>query len=110
MIRNFETHKGLDISLVGQAEKRKDVVSPIGDFALVPDDFAGVVPKVVVKEGEKVLAGDALFVNKNFPEVKFASPVSGTVSAVVRGDRRKVMSIKVTADAEQQYRDFGKLD
>lgn len=110
MIRNFETHKGLDISLVGQAEKRKAVVSPIGDFALVPDDFAGVVPKVVVKEGEKVLAGDALFVNKNFPEVKFASPVSGTVSAVVRGDRRKVMSIKVTADAEQQYRDFGKLD
>ena len=52
MIRNFETHKGLDISLVGQAEKRKDVVSPIGDFALVPDDFAGVVPKVVEQDAQ----------------------------------------------------------
>lgn len=110
MIRKLETHKGLDISLVGKAEKRRSVLSPVGDCALVPDDFVGVVPKVVVKEGDRVLAGDALFVNKNFPDVKFASPVSGTVSAVVRGDRRKVLSVTVRADERLQYRDFGKLD
>jgi Na+-transporting NADH:ubiquinone oxidoreductase subunit A len=51
-----------------------------------------------------------LFVNKQYPEVKFASPVSGTVSAVVRGERRKVLCVKVDADAQQSYVDFGKKD
>ena len=54
-----------------------------------------------------MLAGDPLFVNKNFPEVRFASPVSGIVEAVVRGDRRKVLCVKVKADDSQEYRDFG---
>jgi len=76
----------------------------------VPDDFEGVTPKVVVKEGDKVKAGDTLFVNKQYPEVKFASPVSGTVSAVVRGERRKVLCVKVDADAQQEFKDFGKKD
>lgn len=110
MIRKIETRKGLDISLLGKAEKKKAVLSPVGDYALVPDDFAGVVPKVVVKEGDKVLAGDALFVNKNCPDVMFASPVSGVVTEIVRGDRRKVMCVKVKADETQLYREFSKLN
>lgn len=110
MIRKIETRKGLDISLLGKAEKKKTVLSPVGDYALVPDDFAGVVPKVVVKEGDKVLAGDALFVNKNCPDVMFASPVSGVVTEIVRGDRRKVMCVKVKADETQLYREFSKLN
>ena len=81
-----------------------------GQYALMPDDFVGVTPKVVVKEGDKVKAGDALFINKQYPEVKFASPVSGTVREVVRGERRKVLCIKVEADKEQQFTDFGKKD
>lgn len=55
-------------------------------------------------------AGDALFVNKQYPEVKFASPVSGTVREVVRGERRKVLCIRVEADAQQEQVDFGKKD
>ena len=81
-----------------------------GHFALMPDDFEGVVPKVVVREGDTVKAGDALFVNKLYPEVRFASPVSGKVTAVERGERRKVLCVKVEADAEQQYVDYGKKD
>ena len=80
------------------------------EYALVPDNFTGVIPKVVVQEGDNVKAGDALFVNKKFPEVKFSSPVSGTVTAVVRGDRRKVLCVKVKADDNQQFVDFGKKD
>jgi Na+-transporting NADH:ubiquinone oxidoreductase subunit A len=64
----------------------------------------------VVKEGDKVKAGDALFVNKAYPEVKFASPVSGTVTLIERGERRKVLSVQVEADAKQEYVDFGKKD
>ena len=76
----------------------------------MPDDFEGVTPKVVVKEGDKVKAGDALFVNKQYPEVKFASPVSGTIREVVRGERRKVLCVRVDADEQQEFTDFGKKD
>ena len=81
-----------------------------GLYALVPDDFTGVKPKVVVKEGDHVKVGDALFVNKNCPEVQFASPVSGEVTAVLRGDRRKLLRVVVKADGEQQYASFGSCD
>ena len=106
----FKLSKGLDIHLQGKAEEKKIQLKSNGRYALVPDDFEGVTPKVVVKEGDKVKAGDALFVNKQYPEVKFASPVSGTVREVVRGERRKVLCIKVDADAQQEFKDFGRKD
>ena len=110
MANVIKLHKGLDIHLQGQAEEKLIQLKSNGKYALVPDDFEGVTPKVVVKEGDKVKAGDALFVNKQYPEVKFASPVSGTVREVVRGERRKVLCIKVDADAQQEFVDFGKKD
>lgn len=102
--------KGLDIHLQGQAQEKKNQLKSNGRYALVPDDFEGVTPKVVVKEGDTVKAGEALFVNKQFPEVKFASPVSGKVVAVERGERRKVLCVKVEADAQQSFVDYGKKD
>ena len=108
MTRIIKLNRGLDINLAGKAEQKKLNVAQGGTYALQPDCFVGVKPKVVVKEGDKVKAGDALFVNKDYPEVKFASPVSGTVTMVERGERRKVLSVRVAADAEQVYTDFGK--
>ncbi len=110
MANVIKLRKGLDINLKGKAEEKKIQLKSNGRYALVPDDFEGVVPKVVVKEGDKVKAGDALFVNKNYPSVKFASPVSGTVAAVERGDRRKVLSVRIDADANQEFKDFGVKD
>ena len=110
MANVIKLRKGLDINLQGKAEEKLIQLKSKGQYALVPDDFEGVTPKVLVKEGDHVKAGDALFVNKQYPEVKFASPVSGTVSAVVRGERRKVLCVKVEADAQQEQVDFGKKD
>ncbi len=110
MANVIKLRKGLNINLKGKAETKRIQLKSNGQYALVPDDFEGVTPKVVVKEGDKVKAGDALFVNKQYPEVKFASPVSGTVREVARGERRKVLCIKVDADAQQEYVDYGKKD
>jgi len=107
MANVIKLRKGLDIHLQGKAEEKLIQLKSKGQYALVPDDFEGVTPKVVVKEGDKVKAGDALFINKQYPEVKFASPVSGIVREVVRGERRKVLCIKVDADKEQAFTDFG---
>lgn len=110
MINVIKLRKGLDINLKGRASEQKTSLRQSSHYALVPDDFAGVVPKVCVREGDDVKAGEALFVNKKFPEVKFASPVSGKVVSVARGDRRKVMAVVVEASRQQEFVDFGRKD
>lgn len=110
MANVIKIRKGLDINLKGQpAEEYFDVKQP-EIYALIPDDFHGVTPKVVVKEQEYVMAGGALFVDKNHPEVKFVSPVSGVVTSVERGERRKVLAIHVAAAEEQDVEQFGVKD
>ena len=110
MVNVIKLRKGLDINLKGKAELVRIDLNSNGSYALQPADFVGIVPKVVVKEGDYVKAGDALFVSKACPNVRFSSPVSGCVEAVVRGERRKVLCVKVKADAEQVFVDYGKKD
>ena len=108
MANVIKLRKGLDINLKGKAAETYTTVKEPGFYALVPDDFPGVTPKVVVKEQEYVMAGGPLFIDKYHPEVKFVSPVSGVVTSVERGARRKVLNIVVEAAAEQDYEEFGK--
>ncbi len=110
MANVIKLRKGLDINLKGKANFETIRRIDSSEIALVPDCFGGVMPKVIVREGDCVKAGDALFVDKKYPEMKFASPISGTVKAVVRGDRRKVLYVKVKADETQQFVDFGIKD
>lgn len=110
MANVIKLRKGLDINLKGKAAQEFISVKEPGFYALVPDDFTGVTPKVVVKEQEYVMAGGPLFIDKNHPELKFVSPVSGVVTSVERGARRKVLNIVVEAAAEQDYEEFGKKD
>ena len=110
MANVIKLRKGLDINLKGAAAQELVSVKEPGFYSLVPDDYTGITPKVVVKEQEYVMAGGPLFIDKNHPEVKFVSPVSGVVTSVERGARRKVMNIVVEAAAEQDYEEFGKQD
>lgn len=96
----IKLNKGLDINLAGAAEQKLVSVKAADKVTLVPDDFVGSTPKVVVKAGEAVKAGDVLFTDKLHPEIKFVSPVSGTVEEVVRGERRKVLGVVVVNDGK----------
>ena len=107
MANVIKLRKGLDINLTGRAQEQMLSVKSSKEYALVPDDFIGLTPKVVVREGENVRAGDSLFVDKGCPDVGFASPVSGIVSAIERGARRKVLRVKIEADNQQEFTDFG---
>ena len=110
MANVIKLRKGLDINLKGAATQELVSVKEPGFYSLVPDDYTGITPKVVVKEQEYVMAGGPLFIDKNHPELKFVSPVSGVVTSVERGARRKVLNIVVEAAAEQDYEEFGKKD
>ncbi len=106
MAKVIKLRIGLDINLKGKAANSVGGQISATEVALVPDTFLGLKPKVVVKEGDAVVAGDALFVDKLHPEVKFVSPTSGTVSLVERGDRRKLLSVRVKADGKNAAREF----
>ena len=107
MANLVKLRKGLDINLKGKPAREMLDVKPAAGYALCPDDFTGVTPKVVVKEEQMVKAGEPLFIDKNHPEVKFVSPVSGKVTLVERGARRKVLSVRVAAEGNEVV-EFGK--
>jgi Na+-transporting NADH:ubiquinone oxidoreductase subunit A len=110
MANVIKIRKGLNINLRGKAENKKDVLTLSSEYAVQPDNFIGLKPKVLVKEGDNVLAGDSLFYDKNNLDLTVASPISGIVTAVERGERRKVLSIKIKADSNQSFKNFGKKD
>lgn len=110
MTRVIKIRKGLDIHLKGKSEKVKTGISLSDEVGLSPLSFPGLTPKVVVKDGDHVKAGEALFVNKRCQSVSFASPVSGIVTSVVRGERRKVLNVILKPDTTQEFVDFGKKD
>ena len=104
--------KGFNIRIKGEAEKKFIEEVTIENFAVQPGNFRGVVPipKVVVNPGDKVKAGDLLFYDKKRPELKFVSPVSGTVKAVNRGLRRSIKEVVITKGGEMEYKEFASPD
>lgn len=110
MSKDIRIKKGLDIKLVGEAEHTTTDISTSGVFAIKPEDFHGIIPKVIAKEGTEVKAGEALFYSKSDERILFPSPVSGKVTEIVRGERRRVLAMKIAADGTQNYKDFGKKE
>ena len=110
MSKTIKLCKGLDIKLQGAAEKKTTVLGLASTYAVSPLDFEGIVPKMLVKVGDAVKAGTPLFFNKNNASVVFTSPVSGTVAAVVRGEKRRILAVEIAADSTIAYEEFGALD
>lgn len=107
MSNNIVLKRGLDIPLAGAADLKvgRTVVPDV--VAVKPTDFHGLVPRLLVREGDKVLAGSPVFADKTCPDILFASPVSGVVAGIVRGEKRKLLEVRIQADEEQEYVDFG---
>ena len=109
MSKIIHIKKGLNIKLKGKAEKVLLKAELSDKYAVKPPDFPGLTPKMLVKEGDAVKAGTALFMDKNCPELLFVSPVSGTVEAVVRGEKRRILEVVVKADGQWDSEDFSNM-
>ncbi len=110
MSKIITLRKGLDINLEGKVQESLVIAPQASEYALSPLDFEGVTPKLLVKAGDQVKAGTPLFFNKYNDRIIFTSPISGTVAAINRGEKRKVLSVTITPDAVQSYEEFAKLD
>lgn len=96
MSKDIRIRKGFNLNLDGEANKILVDIHPSKTFALKPADFFSSTPKLLVKEGAKVEKGTPLFFAKENPRVHFVSPVSGEVTAIVRGAKRKILEVVVT--------------
>jgi len=102
----FKITKGLNINLAGKPEKLFGKSGTPELYALKPADFPGLIPRLEVKEGSMVKAGTTLFSDKSRPEICYTSPVSGTVAAINRGERRVVLEVVVKPGTTIEYESF----
>lgn len=111
MSKVINLRKGLDLNLEGTAENIvSNIEGKITDVAICPDDFTGCVPRVVVKEGDNVKIGTPIFVDKRNEAQMITATVSGKVLSVERGERRKLLSVRIENDGEYSAIDFSKFD
>lgn len=103
MSKSIKLRKGLDIRLIGEAKAAKSTLPMPKMISIKPTDFHNMTPKMVVKEGEAVKAGSILFHDKYNEPVKYVSPISGTVKAVVRGAKRRILEVQIESDGQQAY-------
>jgi len=106
MSKEIRLKKGLNINLIGEADKVYASVKPPKRYVVKPTDFHGLTPKLVVKVGEKVKAGSSLFFNKYNDKVNFCAPVSGEVIDIVRGAKRKILEVVLKPDSVIDYKQF----
>jgi Na+-transporting NADH:ubiquinone oxidoreductase subunit A len=110
MSKDIKIKKGLTIKLKGEAEKILSSAPRSRTFAIRPSEFHLIIPKMVVREGGKVQAGDTIFYSKSNELIKFVSPVSGTLTKIERGAKRVITQIVIEADVQDTFKDFGSLN
>lgn len=104
MSKEIRISKGLDIRLLGAATHSITDAIKSNFYALKPDDFHGVIPKLVVKVGAKLKAGETVFFDKANEAIKFVTPVSGEVLEIKRGEKRRILEVKIKADKKISYK------
>lgn len=110
MERLYKLKKGLDLNLKGEAQPELEEVNLSKEYAICPGGFNGIHLHPLIKEGDHVLAGEAILSDKQSGLIKISSPVSGTISSIERGERRKLLGIHIQADDKQSSKDFGTTD
>ncbi len=106
MSKEIRLKKGLNIHLLGDADKVYASTKPTEKYVVKPIDFHGLMPKLCVKVGDKLKAGTPLFYDKYNEKINFCSPISGAVTDIVRGEKRKIMEVVIKADTEIVYEQF----
>lgn len=110
MSKTVRLKKGLDIKLLGEADKVKFDLETPSIVALKPTDFHGLLPKVILKPGDKVKVGSVVFYDKYNEQIKFVSPVSGELQEIVRGEKRRILEVRIKNDGKNEAETSDQVD
>jgi len=110
MSKNVKIRRGANIKLEGAAALQTTTAEMASSYALKPADFHGLVPKMLLKEGAEVKPGTPIFHDKSDDRIKFVSPVSGEIAEIVRGEKRRILEIRIVADKDQQAPSVNTID
>jgi len=110
MAEVIKIKKGLDIKMNGQAELIYVKAPRAKTYAIKPGDWHGLTPKIIPKLCDEVKVGTPIFYDKYHPEVKFCSPVSGILSSINRGSRRRIIEVVVEDDGKDTCETFLQAD
>lgn len=110
MSKAVRLRKGLDIKLLGEADQVKVDAKKPSMVAIKPSDFHGLVPKVTLKEGDQVKRGEVVFYDKYNEDLKFVSPVNGTLAEIVRGAKRKIMEVRLKVLEKDEFKQVDSVD
>ena len=100
MSKDISIKYGANLNLKGLASTELEVAKKSLNYALNPDDFFGLIPRMLVKEGDKVSLGQPIFHDKNDESIKIVSPVSGKIIEIVRGAKRKILNIIINKEGD----------
>jgi Na+-transporting NADH:ubiquinone oxidoreductase subunit A len=103
MTTTHRIQKGFDLDLAGAPEPTVVNAPEPLLIGVEPLEFAGVKPKALVEEGDRVRTGQALYRDKVDPELHFASPVTGKVTKLLYGERRLLLRIEVSPEPSEEH-------
>jgi len=110
MSNDIRIKKGLDIKIVGEATLTKSDAIKSNFYSIKPEDFHGLTPKLLVKAGAKVKAGEPIFYDKSNESIQFVSPVSGEIVEIIRGEKRRILEVKIQAEKTQTFLEHQKIE
>ncbi|MCG6656364.1 Na(+)-translocating NADH-quinone reductase subunit A [Halomonas campisalis] len=102
----IEVKKGLDLPITGAPEQRIEDARPVRHVAILGTDYVGMKPTMEVQEGDKVKLGQLLFTDKKIEGVRFTAPAAGEVVAINRGEKRKLLSVVIKVDEQEEAVEF----
>ncbi len=98
----IEVKRGLDLPIAGAPEQRIDDARPVSHVAVLGTDYVGMKPTMEVREGDRVKLGQLLFTDKKIPGIRFTAPGAGEVVAINRGEKRRLLSVVIKVDAQEE--------
>ncbi|MET1256354.1 Na(+)-translocating NADH-quinone reductase subunit A [Aliikangiella maris] len=105
----IKINKGLDLPINGSPKQEILEGPAVSEVGILGEDYLGMKPSMKVRVDQKVRCGDPLFVDKKTDGVIYTAPASGTVKAINRGAKRKLLSVVIEIEGDE-YKEFTQYD
>lgn len=98
--------KGLDLPITGKPLAELSDTPTVRKVAILGNDFIGMKPTLLAREGDKVKVGQKIIEDKKNPGIFFTSPCGGVITDINRGEKRKFLSLEIEIDQNEEFIEF----